>query len=593
MKRRFLLAKYAIILLLISFCSSNLYSQADSIRLKIVETSDVHGAIVPFDFVKNKKAYSSLANVATYVNQERAKKQELILLDDGDILQGQPIVYYYNFIKTTSPHICSQVMNYMNYDAGTVGNHDIEPGHDVYDKINKEFNFPWLAANAINKKTNEPYFKPYTVIERNGLKIAVLGLITPYIPNWLPENIWSGIEFEDMILTAKKWVPVILEKEKPDLLVGLFHSGVEYTYNDQDANTFRNENASQLVAEQVPGFDIVFVGHDHKGWNEWIKTNNDKKVLVLGTQSEARNIAVATIDFIRNKQTNTYSKNFSGELIESNKYAPDKEFSSNFSGAEKEVKAFTSKKIAQFSDSITTRESMFGNSAFVDLIHQIQLEYTGADVSFSAPLSFDATIKKGAVFVSDMFNLYRYENLLYKMKMSGKEIKDYLEYSFSIWFSTMKSPEDHLLLFKKDDKGNLIKDSHGKSYQLKGQYYNYCAAAGIKYTVDVTKEPGDRVNVISMQNGDAFDLNKTYTVAMNSYRGNGGGGLLIEGAKIPKDELKNRLISSTTKDLRFYIIEWMQKHPVFTPTSFGNWKVIPEDFWIKAKEKDYGLIYKD
>ncbi|KAB2844784.1 MAG: bifunctional metallophosphatase/5'-nucleotidase, partial [Melioribacteraceae bacterium] len=204
---------------------------AQNVNLKIIETSDLHGAIYPFDFINNKPAKASMAQVYTYVKQERANaEQEVILLDAGDLLQGQPPVYYYNFEETNVPHLMAEVMNFMKYDAGAVGNHDIETGHDVFDRFKKDLNFPWLAANATNTKTNEPYFQPYVVIEKNEIKIAVLGLITPGIPMWLPEKIWSGIEWEDMIESARHWVNIINEKEKPDLLIGLFHSGVDYTY---------------------------------------------------------------------------------------------------------------------------------------------------------------------------------------------------------------------------------------------------------------------------------------------------------------------------------------------------------------------------
>ncbi|MCH7828032.1 MAG: bifunctional metallophosphatase/5'-nucleotidase, partial [Bacteroidetes bacterium] len=191
---------------------------AQTVKLKFIETTDVHGSIFPYDFKKDKQTSTSLSQVYTYIKQEREKKDQfVILLDAGDILQGQPVVYYYNFERTNEKHIVAQVMNYMKYDAGTIGNHDIEPGHNVYDKIKKEFNFPWLAANAVNVKTGKPYFPPYKILKKGGIKIAVLGLITPGIPMWLPKNIWSNIDFKDMIKTAKKWVKIIKEKEKPDL----------------------------------------------------------------------------------------------------------------------------------------------------------------------------------------------------------------------------------------------------------------------------------------------------------------------------------------------------------------------------------------
>ena len=581
---------YKIVFIFILFLAQySLFAQ--TVKIKIIETSDVHGSLFPYDFINNKTINTSLAQIYTYVKEERAnKKQSVILLDDGDILQGQPDVYYYNFEKTNVPHICSEIMNYMKYDAGTVGNHDIEPGHSVYDKINKEFNFPWLAANAINTKTGNPYFKPYTIIKRGRIKIAVLGLITPAIPNWLPKKIWSGIRFDDMIETARKWVKIIKEKEKPDLLIGLFHSGIEYNYNGQSAEKRFNENASKLVAEEVPGFDLILAGHDHKIWNFTVKDPNGKNVLILDPSNAARNAAVATLTFKYDSTLSSWVKEITGEIVSSKDFQPDPGYMNKFASAINEVKKYVSKPLGIFTKTISTRESMFGDSPFVDLIQKVQLELTDADVSFSEPLSFNAQIKKGTVYVSDMFKLYRYENLLYTMKMTGQEIKDYLEYSFGNWFNQMKNANDDLINFKKDSAGKIIYIRN--EAQLTTNYYNYSSAAGINYTVDVSKPIGKRVTITSFTNGKPFRLNKYYKVAMNSYRGNGGGGHLTLGAKIPKEDISNRIITSTPKDLRYYIMKWIEKNKTITPDALNNWKVIPKNWWLKGKEKDYKILFE-
>jgi len=177
-------------LLVITISFSVLIGQ--TVKLKIVETTDSHGAIYPYNFMDMKPQDHSLAQVQTYLNGQRADStQELVLLSNGDILQGTPAVYYYNFEEPNSPHLYADVMNYMKYDAGSVGNHDIETGHPVYDSFVTQLNFPWLSANSVDVKTQKPYFKPYTIIERKGIKIAVLGLTTPAIPNWLPQKIWE------------------------------------------------------------------------------------------------------------------------------------------------------------------------------------------------------------------------------------------------------------------------------------------------------------------------------------------------------------------------------------------------------------------
>lgn len=580
--------KAAIILFLISF---SLFGQ--SVKIKIIQTTDEHGAIFPYDFTEMKAINNSLAQVYSYIKQEGEKKdQEIVLLSGGDILQGTPAVYYYNFEKTNTPHLYADVMNFMRYDAGAIGNHDIETGHPVYDRFRKEINFPWLAANAINVKSAEPYFQPYTIIERKGIKIAVLGLITPHIPNWLPEKIWEGIAWDDMIESAKKWIGVIREKEKPDLMIGLFHSGVDYTYGNQNAETYKNENASKLVAQQVPGFDIIFVGHDHRGWNFKEKNSLGNEVQILGATSSARDVAIANCTFAFDSNTKRWEKEITGEVIESKNYPPDSEFMNKFSSRHEEIIKYVSRPIGYFEESLSARESIFGNGAFSDFINTIQLELTGADISFTAPLSMSAKIDKGEILAGEMFKLYRYENLLYTMRLSGKEINNYIEFSYSLWFNQMKGPDDHLLFFDLDESGNLKFDKRNNAPTLKNQYYNFDAAMGINYIVDVSKPAGEKVKIISMQDGSNFDENKMYKVAVNSYRGNGGGNHLTIGAGIKKEELSKRIIASTEKDLRYYMMKWIEKNKTVNPKAAGNWKVIPEQWWAKGKEKDYKIIFE-
>ncbi|MCW8822756.1 MAG: bifunctional metallophosphatase/5'-nucleotidase [Ignavibacteriaceae bacterium] len=580
-----------VLLLFFAHLSSLLYAQ--TINLKIVETSDVHGAIMPYDLLNDTTTNSSLAQVYTFVERERyVPYQELILLDNGDILQGDPLVYYYNYEDSADVHIQAAAMNFMNYDAATVGNHDIEAGSSVYDKFRKQINFPWLAANAINTETKVPYFKPYTIIERRGLKIGVFGLITPSIPEWLPEILWKGISFEDMIETAKKWVPIIKEKEKPDLIIGLFHSGVNPTYNGENANTYKNENASKLVAQQVPGFDVVFVGHDHAGWNFKTTNINGDSVLIVGTLARAKTIAVANIQMVFDSTNGHWNKeNVSSEIIETKNYKPDQKFLNKFIRNLNVVENYVQKPLGQITKTISSKESFFGPSEFIDLIQKAQLELTGADISFASPLSSNTVVDSGWIRVRDMFKLYHYENFLYTMSLSGKEIKDYLEYSFGNWFNQMKDENDHLLKFKYDKNGELKYSEWSGSPELDERYYNFSSAAGINYTVDVSKPSGERVNITTLSNGVPFNSDSTYTVAINSYRGSGCGGHLARGAHIPKEELSKRVIRSTEKDLRFYLMKWIEEKKTITPKIIGNWKVVPDNYWETGKEKDFNLLY--
>ncbi len=554
-------------------------------RISILETTDLHGVVLPYDFIERESTEVSLASVATYIRQIRQDEGELVLLDNGDNLQGQPIVYYYNFIDTVSPHINSLMMNYLEYDAGSVGNHDIEAGHDVYDRLTGEYRFPLLAANAVKSSTGEPYFKPYVIIKKKGMRIAVFGLITPAVPTWLPPELYKGMEFMDMLETARKWMPVIM-KEKPDIIVGLFHSGWRWDENGQQSGNYMDENGSAAIAREVPGFDIIFTGHDHNPENTKIINTAGDTVLILNAGSRAEYVGRADV-VISGKPKG--KKHITGKLVKMRDLAPDPEFVSMFSTQQEKVKEYVDKKIAVSDSEISSRDSYFGPSAFVDMIHALQLKISGADISFAAPLSFDVAIKSGPVTVSDMFKLYRFENMLYTMEMTGEEILRYLEYSYAGWYNTMTGPGDNLLKFRKDKDGKPVLNN-GKAW-LAEQPYNFDSAAGIDYIVDVSKPEGSRISILSMSGGKPFDLKKIYTVALNSYRGNGGGGHLSGGASLSPEEMKKRLIRSTDRDLRYYILEEIESKGRISPQALDNWRIEPSGWVKQASERDYRLLF--
>lgn len=577
-------------LILLSALAVSCNSKPEKATLTIYCTSDVHGTIYDYDLKRDRPNKSSLANVSTAIKNARMQdSSRVIFLDNGDFLQGQPNDYYYNFIDTGVTNLTAEVMNYLGYDAASVGNHDIEAGHPVYDKIVHELNFPWLSANTINTATGQPYFQPYTVIERNGLKIAVLGMTTPGIYKWLPKKLWEGMDFEDMVKTARYWVSEIQKKEQPDLLVGLFHSGFNYNYAGENAETPRNENAGVLVAQQVDGFDVIILGHDHQAKQMEITNNAGHKVVILDPKSHANYLG--KIDITLTRVGNAYDKNITTALIDLSKIEKDTAYLNRFAPAIEKVKAYINTEIGEFKEPLSGRDGLFGPSAFTDFIHNAQLATTGADISFSTVLQMDALIQKGTVTIRDMFNLYSYENGLYTLSFTGKEIDRYLEYAYGLQYNTMQSAKDHLLRFKSDSTGKLLKNNKGY-YILASDFFNYSCAAGIKYTVDVTKQPGERVDILSMSDGTPFDENRTYSVAINSYRANGGGGHLTKGLGWDKAKIDSRIIKIMPKDVRFYITEYIRDKKTLDPQCRNDWKVVPKRWFKKGKEKDYQLLYE-
>lgn len=554
-----------------------------TIDLKFIETSDVHGSFFPYDFINRKPKAGSLARVATYVNQLRSQHGEnVILLDNGDILQGQPVSYYSNYVDTTSANIAAQVVNYLRYDAQTIGNHDVETGHRVYDKWVSATHCPILGANVIDTKTNKPYLKPYTILKRGGARIAIIGLLTPAIPNWLGENLWSGLRFEEMVSSARQWMRVVKEQEKADIVIGLFHSG-----KDGGITTpHYKEDASLAVAREVPGFDVVFFGHDHTRYADAITNSEGKRVVCLDPANNAMSVAQADLQLVK-KKGRWCVKESQWKLVDVADLPVDNDFVDHFSAFNETVKAYADRVIGTFENTISTRDSYFGNSAFNDLILNLELSITKADVAFNAPVSFDVAIKKGPVRVADMFNLYKYENQLFVMRLTGKEIRKALEMSYDLWVNTMTSPDDHLLLLDSKTRGDQ------QRLGFKNFSFNFDSAAGIDYEVDVTKPNGQKVKVLRMSNGEPFDENKYYKVAVNSYRANGGGELLTRGAGIAKDDLNDRIVWRSEYDLRHYLMEEIKRLGTLNPKPNTNWRFVPEQWTQEAAKRDRLLLFHD
>ena len=557
-----------------------------TVKMKVIETSDVHGHFFPWDFMEGRPIKGTLTRANTYIKKQRELygKDNLLLIDNGDILQGQPCVYWTNYVMPEDENLAAQVVNYMQYDAETVGNHDVEPGHKVYDKWIREVRCPLLGANIVkedrknaeaNPKNIYTGLQPYSVHYVDGAKIVIIGMLTPAIPNWLNKSIWKGIEFEEMVSCARKWVKYVKENEQPDLIFGLFHSG----FNGGIKTDEYEEDATESVAREVPGFDIIFFGHDHLVHNKWVTNTEGQQVLCIDPSCYVKNVAEAEIT-LQFKKGKLVSKDIKGTIVNVEDEAIDDQMLQHFQPAIDQVKTYVNRKIGRFEHPIYTRESFFGNSAFTDLIHNLQLKISGADISFNAPLAFNTVINAGDVSQADMFKLYRFENLMFVLRMTGEEIRKHLEFSYGIWANTMTSPDDHALLL--NDESTDDQQRFGFKYYT----FNFDSAAGIDYEVDLTKPSGQKVRILRMSNGDPFDEHKWYKVVMNSYRANGGGELLTRGAGIPQDSLESRVIWHTDLDQRHYLTEEIKKQGSIDPQPNHNWRFVPEEWAKPALERD-------
>lgn len=562
-------------------------------KINIIFTTDIHGNYFPYDFKHDRWGKGSLQRVHAFVAQQvKRLSGSTILIDGGDMLQGEPTSYYYNYVckkteddfpmKITIPsqemfsrHKVADMCNFIGYDVGVIGNHDIETGHEVYDQFVHDCNFPILGANAINDETGEPYFEPYTILYRSGVRIAVIGFITPAIPHWVSRRVWSGMHFEDVKESARHWVEFVKEHEQPDFIIGLFHSGMDEGIITPEYH----ENATRETVENVDGFDLVLYGHDHHSHMEEIESPNGKSVLCVNPGCYAYSVAEIRLKFTLNSEGKVAKHDISSQIcyIGTMNNSHASEFKRHFRQEFNLVKQFVEREIGTFASGVDITDAYFGSSAYIDFLQQLQLSISGADISFCAPLFFNASIKAGEVRIADLFNLYRFEDRLYTLKMTGKEIKDYLEMSYANWTGVMKSKDDNMLLLSP-------MKSNPERMGFTNFIFNFDAAAGIRYEVDVRREQGEKVTILSMSDGKPFSFDQEYIVCMTAYRANGGGELLTKGAGLTKEEIERRILNITEHDVRHYMMDYIYKEHTVTPSALHHWRFVPED-WVAAAEK--------
>ena len=533
---------------LISVLSSKGQVPDGEYHITVCSTTDVHGAYFDSLYVDDMAATTSLANVSSYLKNLRAGGVDPVLVDVGDNLQGDNAAYYFNYVAADVPHIYPRIAAYLGYDAIVVGNHDIETGHDVYDRVARELTMPYLAANAAfdrdengvadmdenpdNKLVCDSYFTPYCIVKRDGVKTAVIGMTNANTKSWLSSSVWHGIDFQVIHYIAQSLVDKVIAKEKPQLVVLAVHSGA-------GSELAHKENEALYLASSLRGVDIVLSGHDHRPLaREVANPYGDVVLLNAGTKAAVVGQADFTLT-VRNGKVVDRSVDF--KLVPMDKQAVDPEYVAAFKEDFNAVKAFANRPVGMLSENIFLADALDGPSSYINLVQTVQLAASGADISFAAPLSNSGVVPKGVIEFQDLLSIYKFENQLYVAEMTGRQIKDYLEYSYDNWVNRS------------------------------GPSYNWDSADGIIYEVSRSAPKGDRVRIVSMCDGSAFELTKVYKVAMTSYRASGGGGLLVEGAGINPDELK---VVDRYKDIRSIIGDYIADNGEIVPEPATNWKFV-------------------
>lgn len=550
--------------------------------IHLFTTNDVHGTYFDSTYV-SERTRPSLMAVSHYVDSVRAASGEenVIFIDAGDCLQGDNAAYYYNYVDTVSRHLYARIAEYMGYDAIVAGNHDIETGHNVYDRIMREMNVPFLAANAVRTDNGRPYFQDYVIVRRHGLKIAILGFTNPGIPGWLSEELWSGMEFRSLLPYVQEYVDKVISEERPDVVVAAVHSGT----GNGDGSMLESQGLD--LFRTLRGVDFLVCSHDHRPY----VAQNDS-ICLINSGSHCRNIGHGTVR-ITVKGGKCTARSLSAELIPVRKEAVDAEMEALFRKDYDAVRAFTLKPVGELDTELLTRDAYRGMCPYMDLLHTVSLSVPEADISFAAPLTFNGRVGAGTILYNDLFTIYPFENQLFVVRMTGKEIKDYLEYSYDTWIKTVDDEKDgHLLKIVSEPDPRTGQDR----WSFVGRAYNFDSAGGLVYTVDVTMPAGGRVSVKSLADGSPFSEDAEYNVAMTSYRASGGGSLMEEGAGIDAAEVETRIVARypEIRELVYgYILEngGIYAEKIKAPAVTGGWSFIPESISGSMLERDMALLF--
>ena len=514
-------------------------------HLVILSTTDMHGRIFPIDYYTNRYDNVGIAKVATLVKEARKNDPDLLLLDSGDTIQGTPLEYFHNKRHNTPPDPMMLSMNALHYDAMAVGNHEYNFGLKVLEKARSEAQFPWLSANTYDKGTARTHYKPYIVKEVSGVRIGVLGLTTPGIPNW--ENVpnYAGLEFHETVSEAGKWVTVLRNTEKVDLVVIAMHMGLEEDLRTGQINPSQvpNENAAIAIARRVPGVDIILMGHTHREVSSLVVNG------VLLTQANRWASHVARVDVYLEQVGGRWRviARSARTIPVTEKTALDPEIAKIGGPYDKETQDWLSRAIGESPEELTARDCRFRDTAIIDLIQRVQLEAGVADVSMAACFNQEARIPKGKVTVRDIASLYEYENTLVTLELTGQQLQEALEHSAQY--------------FREYEQGKSLAELIDQ--RVPG--YNFDMAAGVAYEIDLTKPFGQRVQNLKFK-GQPLAPTQKLRVVTNNYRVNGGGNYtMYKGAPV---------VYRSSEEVRELIIDWVEKHQTIPTQSNNNWHIV-------------------
>lgn len=518
--------------------------------ITVLQTSDLHANVLPWNYARGEAADWGLARVATRVREIRKSSKHVLLLDGGDTIQGAPAGWLEARRPKGEPHFMAAAMSALRYDAMAVGNHEFNFGLEVLRRAQKDSSFPWLSANTRYAAGGGPAFAEYVVKTLGGVRVGVLGLTTPNIPGWEPEANRPGLEWEDPVESAARLVPLLRQKERCDVVVVLFHSGLEIDPATGEANGTAYENHVVRLAKTVPGIDLILTGHSHR------RLPLTRVHGVPVTQPGRWGEVLARVDLVVERAKGIARVvEARGELLPSDgTVSVDPEIAAIARPHHERALAYLDEPIATAAGPFPADRARLEDSALLDLINETQLAATGAQLSMTSLLPFRHDgWKEGPVTVRDVYSIYPFENQLVVVEVDGKRLRALLEHAAS-FYESAEWKDGRLLLTPRAGM----------------RPYNFDVVQGVSYRIDPTAPAGRRVRELRYRGREVRDED-VFTLAVNSYRAQGAGGYAaLRGT---------RVVRAYNDEIRDLLVERLRSAGTVHPVTDRNWVLAPETSW--------------
>ncbi len=528
------------------------------VSLTLLGTTDIHGNIEPVDYYANQPANRGLAKVATLIRHVRAEQSNVLLLDSGDTIQGTPLAYYFARKETRKPNPTIAAMNALGYDAMAVGNHEFNFGLPVLWKAKREARFPILAANIRQTyPSGVKHFLPYVIKNVDGIRVGIVGFVTPGVPRWEIPAHYRGYEFEPIVDAARGVIPEV--RKQADLVVVIAHSGLgpdPESGQAAPADEIAGENAMVALAEQVPGIDVILFGHTHLELPEKLL----RGVLLVQAKNWGQSLARVDVTMERDTEGRWRVASKHSATIPVTEAVPgDPEILNLAEPYHQATQRYLDTPIATCTQTFDGLTARYEDHPLVDLIHKVQMEVGHADVSLATMLYPGVRIPAGKVTVRQIAALYIYENTLYTVEMTGGQVKEALEHAAS-FFPPWPFPI-------------------GEPPSLPG--YNADSAEGVSYKMDLARPVGQRILDLTYK-GKPLNSNAKLRVAINNYRYTGGGHYtVLKGLPI---------LYRSPQEIRELLIEHVTRTGTIPTTADGNWQIMPHEalgaILREARERD-------